>query len=259
VEGDDARFVIPLRRPMDLAATFRLRPAIPGTRVIVDIGGLVVLDQMLAEGWQDHSVALQRQWLVGGMNHAQVRQQVPRTGPGRHRVGGTDVVLPLEMVATSAGKRAGSHARFRIGREEIAVRGRGLAAVTVDPKSGEYAWLGRFDTFGVVGDADEFARRVTALPVGTVVAVAAMDDAATRWTARADHALRLLGAAGGLLRHERWSYALIGAVGASPGQAAEALDPRREVSVAVGRAAGAQVYGVAWARLELRADAVRFR
>ena len=92
------------------------------------------------------------------------------------------------------------------------------------------------------------------LVVGNVgiVAAAAADEASLALGAEAVNALHEIGAAGDLRGGFRWGHAIIGAKGAQPGQAIEAMGAVQPATAAVGGAwrspqVAAAVRRVAWA------------
>jgi hypothetical protein len=131
-----------------------------------------------------------------------------------------------------------------------------MHAATVELPGGDLRYLGVFDTYGDAAAATRLARRIDALPKGSVVLLAAKDEASKRWNKAADDAIRALGGRESLRGRYRWSYALIGVKGARPGQAVEAVANRR-VAVHVGRPPELRTSGVACATLLLARQPAR--
>jgi hypothetical protein len=91
-----------------------------------------------------------------------------------------------------------------------------------------------FDTHADPAAGARLAAWVEGLPSGSIVAGAARDEASMNLSEDAVSALRSLGVAADLRGHFRWGHAFIGATGAPPGSAVEALDGIRPAQAGVG-------------------------
>jgi hypothetical protein len=78
------------------------------------------------------------------------------------------------------------------------------------------------------------AEWLAALPDGTIVAGSVRDEASLSLPEEAVSALRALGVESDVRGKFRWSHAFVGAAGAPPGSAVEALDGIRPAQVSIG-------------------------
>jgi hypothetical protein len=91
-----------------------------------------------------------------------------------------------------------------------------------------------FDVSGDERAAAELVAWIDRWPTGAVILGAVNDEASLKLSGEAVEALRSLGVAMDLRNHFRWSHAFIGAKGAAPGAALEALSLIRPATVALG-------------------------
>ncbi len=104
---------------------------------------------------------------------------------------------------------------------------RGLALLAFD--GDELVLANSYDTFASADDTAAFVQAIAALPEGTLVVVAARDDAATNFTPEGQAALNSVG--GRIVLNDgnnvmvRAAYYCIGRKGLQPGQAIERIDP----------------------------------
>src|SRR5690606_29342457 len=107
VEGAEAVFVVPLRRPAPLRASLWLAPASPGAHVVLELGGTVVLDARLREGWQELEFVVPAAALAAGFNYVKVRQSFAAEPVLAQEVGSTGLLTALEVTLTSDAGREG--------------------------------------------------------------------------------------------------------------------------------------------------------
>jgi hypothetical protein len=157
----------------------------------------------------------------------------PGTPVERHWIGMTGASSPGDLWVRSAGQPYGNEAVIRVNGHEAITTLRGYNLVGLPPE-GRPLRAGRFDTFGDIGAGPRLAAWIGSLPSGTVVAGAIRDEASALLTQEAVDALRALGVGGDLRGRFRESHAFVGAKGAAPGTALEALGPR-PVEILVGR------------------------
>ena len=93
----------------------------------------------------------------------------------------------------------------------------------------------RFDTFADPNESRRLAQFVSALPPGTIVAGAAVDEVSKELKQEAIDALRELGVESDLRFQFRAAHAFIGVKGAQVGQAVERVDARLPANVSVGK------------------------
>lgn len=157
-----------------------------------------------------------------------------RAAEDAYHIGQTGTISPVEITVYSAGKEVGDFGHIYINGEEHSPNGRGYNLVALEPRSGIVLGADRFDTHLDPQASSRLADFVNSLPPGTIVALAAMDEASLNLSEEAVDALRSLGLAGDLRGHFRWSHAGVGVKGAKPGQALEAWSGIRPATVIVG-------------------------
>ena len=79
-EGTDARFVLPLRRPLPLRAHLQLAATGPGAALEIAVGGVAVLTATVEEAWKTHEFTIPAEALAAGFNYVTVTQTPPQTG-----------------------------------------------------------------------------------------------------------------------------------------------------------------------------------
>jgi hypothetical protein len=164
--------------------------------------------------------------------HHGYRRRPDARGPS-YRIGETAVTSPVDMVVESAGQPHGDRASIMVAGRETALNLRGYNLVALD-QSGAVLASVVFDTFGAPAAGRRLAEWVRELPVGTIVAGAVKDEASGRLTADAVRELGALGVVDDLRHRFRESHAFVGAKGAPPGAAIEAMGPR-PVTVTIGQ------------------------
>jgi Interleukin-like EMT inducer len=145
-------------------------------------------------------------------------------GPA-HRIGGTGVPSPVDLVVRSGGQPHGDVASIRIGMGEVAPNRRGYNLVALGAE-GDLRGRMAFDTLADSRASAQLAAWVQALPAGTIVVGAVKDEASAQLGPDAVQALAALGVAGDLRGRYRESHAFVGVKGAPPGSALEGLGPR---------------------------------
>lgn len=154
------------------------------------------------------------------------------------------------VVVQSAGQEVGDFAHVFVGGRDVSPNARGYNVVALTP--GRHPLVAAFDTHLDSAASRQLAAFIAGLPDGTLVAVAAADEASLNLSTEGVAALQTLGAAGDLRGKFRWSHALIGVKGSLPGTALEAMDGLRPVTLALGPtvAAPAVAAGAQWLRFE---------
>ena len=226
-----------LRRHPALRAT--LRPLVSGRDVRQWVEVAVddrVLERVALDGETRAAVRLTPPYRQAEANRITLTYGYARplaAGDPRYRVGATGARSPGDLRVESRGQPFGSHGSIRLNGVELSPDRRGYNLVAVAP-DGQVRGRGRFDTFGDPQASARLAAWVAALPPRTVVAGAVRDEASAQLGDEAVRALQTLGVAGDLRDRFREAHAFVGAVGAAPGTALEALGAR-PVSLAVGR------------------------
>jgi Interleukin-like EMT inducer len=174
-------------------------------------------------------------------------------GPGREArfpVGTTGATSPGHLRVRSGGQAHGDLVSVQLDGAELASPRRGYTLVAWTP-DGRVPTGAVFDTFAQDAACAALSAWIDRLPAGAVVAGAVKDEASARLCSEGVAALRRLGVRGDLRGRFRESHAFVGAKGAAPGQALEALGAH-PVEVEVGRPIGPE--GFELRALELRAD-----
>ncbi len=104
----------------------------------------------------------------------------------------------------------------------------------MDAADGRIIAAAAFDTHLDPAASARLATWVRGLPAGAVVLGAARDEASMNLNAEAVDALRSLGVSGDFRGRFRWGHAFIGATGAAPGTAAEAVGAVRPTQASAG-------------------------
>ncbi len=169
--------------------------------------------------------------------------------------------LPVNVVVESAGLDVGDFAHVYVNGQDVLSDRMGYNVVVLDPETGDVKAVAVFDPVNVPDDSRALADFISALPPGTPVAVAANDTVdlppafgGSRLGAEAVNALRALGAVGDLRGTFRWSHAILGVKGASPGTALEDLSAVRPARVWLGEpfTASHVAAGFAWFQVEVK-------
>jgi hypothetical protein len=131
----------------------------------------------------------------------------------------------ININVKSAGFNVGNTASFTLDGQPVSMSyARGLNVVVIDPTTRQDVWAQTFDTEASSQAGDDFAALIEELPIGFVVGVAVMDEAASRLTDRARRACELIGSALIYNLQYRGSWGLVGQKGAPLGSALEKLD-----------------------------------
>ena len=144
-----------------------------------------------------------------------------------YRIGNTGRFSPVDLAVRNAGHDGGGGVSVRVnGLELTPLEGRGYWAAALDPADGHVLDARRFDTPGTTAEPERLAAFIEEWPAGTIVVAAAMDGPESQLTPRVVGALRSIGGHADLRGTKGWSHVLIGARGAKPGQAVEAVGPK---------------------------------
>jgi hypothetical protein len=251
IQGRRGSWVFASRRSLALQGTIELAAAHEHTRVRMRVNGRAVLVADIGSDWTVYSFTLPEELVSAGVVFVTVEQDLP--APGSFPVGQTGHSLPYEVWVESAGYLFGNRASLRLDDRTTSFSGRGLTLVVLDEQAPKVRATYGFDTFADPAAPQLLKDAIDKLPVGTVVALLAKDEASSQWRPEHDAIIRQLGGNASLAGHYRASYALLGVKGALPGQAQEALNGNGAVSLAVGVSAPDQVRGVAYGTVTLSA------
>jgi hypothetical protein len=230
-------------------------PGRPDTTLRLLLNDELLGEFPLREGLADYQVVVPAaNWRTGANALDVVVDRLARPAevlPPERSIGTTGARAPVDLRVQSAGLLSGNVARIVVNGQQVARDRRGYNLVALDPTSGRVLLSAAFDTFADPTAATRLAETIRQLPAGTIVALAAKDDAATLLTEEAVAALRTAGMTTDLRGAFRASHAAIGVVGAPPGSALEASGPEA-VQLAIGRSPDERTLGLAVARVELR-------
>lgn len=232
-----ARLLVPLNGKRQ---EMRFRAFAPGAGqgLRVEVNGNPVARIDMAAGWMEYRLALPQEAVIQGLNDIWFRfdrlfpaSQV-RLSP--RSIGQTGLDAPANLVVQSAGQEVGDFGHIYIDGRDLSLNGRGYNIVVLDPGSGEVVSRVTFDTHLDAEASRAMAAFLAEVPLGSIVAVAAADEASRLLEGTAVAALQGIGAAGDLRAKFRWGHAIIGVQGTLPGTALEATDWIRPVAVAAG-------------------------
>ena len=146
-------------------------------------------------------------------------------------VSSQDPALPA-IVVRSAGSEVGDFAHIYINGKDAAKNLRGYNVVVLDDYVVETSKV--FDPFASTNESVKMAQFIKEIPAGRTVIVAVRDEASRNLTEDAVNALRSIGATQDLRAKFRWSHAIIGVKGASPGTALESANEIMPAQLVVG-------------------------
>lgn len=184
--------------------------------------------------------------LVAGHNRVQLSfehliplQEIPAR---QQQIGDTSVTAPVPIVVESAGKDVGDLAHIYVNGESVAMNAVGYNVVVIHPRTGEVIVSQNFNTAFEEQASQALADFVKQVPEGFIVAAAGKDT--LDWPAaqggpawlreEAVTALRTIGGTASLRGTFRWSHALLGVKGATPGTALEDVSAIRPARVWAG-------------------------
>ncbi len=224
----------------------------PGQTMAVVVNGQTFGPLDLAEGWGEYELEIPA---TGGLNEFRFRFSrlfpVEEVRLGQYDIGRTGLVSPVSILVESAGQEVGDFGHIYLNGRNVSPEGRGYNLAVIDPTDGAVEAVAHFDTHLDETASQKVADFIKAIPRGRIVAVAVADEASRLLGEEAVGLLSAIGASGDLRGKFRWGQAIIGVKGAQPGQALEALDPLRPVSVLVGAGASEPRLAAAfdWVRL----------
>ena len=241
----DSLIWLPLQHQTQMI-TFRLRGLRDKQSVLVRVNGQKVATIQLSNTWQNYPLRVPASIARDGLNDFvfvtetmplnALRQSSDSTqDKNNYTVGGTGVVSPVDIAATSAGYNAGRFGEIYVAGRNVIDDTRGYHLVAVNPQSGAVDDVGSFDTFADVNESTRLAQFIDQLPRGEIVVGVAIDDVSTKLQQSAVSALKSIGVDNDLRFQFRMGHAFIGVKGAGPGQALERVDGRFPANVAVGK------------------------
>jgi hypothetical protein len=236
-ERDESRMWLPLARA-DYEIKFKLRAATPSQKISVRVNGITINEFAATNEWQDFAVRVPYSVTRDGLNELLFTTYllpVSATRQDNYEIGDTGIVSPVDISVTAAGFDAGRIGEIFVAGKNVIERQRGYTLVALNAQTGAVERSDRFDTFADPNESRRLAQFVAALPRGTIVVGAAVDDVSKELKQEAIDALRELGVESDLRFQFRTAHAFIGVKGARVGQALERVDARLPANVAVGK------------------------
>lgn len=224
--------------PNDAAFSFRAFAPMQNQRVVLNINNRITDAVALRQGWGEYSVrGVDDAWRVG-MNQVvfQFDSRVPVASvrEGTFVIGQTGVTSPVSIVARSAGSEVGDFAHIFINGMDVSPNERGYNLVVIDPQTGTIESHATFDTFISENESARLAQFIGKIPDGKIVIAVVRDEASRFLADDAVSALKTIGATQDLRGKFRWSHAIIGVKGATPGNALEFASETWPAQVVIG-------------------------
>lgn len=232
-----ARILLPLDdAPYQM--TFRLRGAHADQHVSLRVNGQDVAQWSLTDSWNEYKAIIPQAALRDGLDEFRFVTDTTtpdKAVPDDRTIGNTGIVSPVDITATGAGFDAGKFGEIYIAGKNVIPNTRGYHLVAINPRTGNVDGVGNFDTFADMTASKQLSDFVAALPLGEIVAGAAIDDASQKLSGDALSALRTLGVSGNLRKQFRAGHAFVGIRGSAEGQAVEDLNGAIPATVTIGK------------------------
>jgi len=222
------------------AKTMSFRLWTPGARQVlrVEANGHALPALELAEGWGEYEIDLPVETLRPGLNRFELRFSrlfpAGKVMPEGSPLGSSNINVPANILVKSGGQEIGDFGHIYVNGRNVSPEEIGYNIVLLSPETGAVIDRRSFNTFASAEASQQLADWVTAVPTGTIAAVAVRDEASMHLSEPAVQALRSLGLQGDLRDRFRWSHAAIGAKGLAPGQALEDIQSIRPATVKLG-------------------------
>jgi hypothetical protein len=239
-ERRTARLLVPMNgQPQRV--TLRAYSAQAGQTLSLEANGQAAGTIEIDSGMGDYTACLPATLVHAGLNEVRLRfggtQATSKVKFLPRAIGQTGSDSPVNLVVQSAGLEVGDFGLIYVDGHQVSPNTRGYNVVALDPQTGAVVDAVAFDTHLDAAASQALADYIERLPVGTIVAVAAADEASRLLGQEAVDALRSIGASGDLRGRFRWGHAIIGVRGAPPGSALEATGWMRPVTLSVGEGA----------------------
>jgi hypothetical protein len=250
------RLLVPLNgEPQQMA----FRAYVPGSSLTLtlELNGTVVAQLEMPPGWQEYEVQLPAETVRAGLNEVWLCFDhlipAPQVGLSSRPIGHTGAQSPVNVVVYSAGQEVGDLGHIYVNGEDVSLNQRGYNIAVLQPGTGDVEQRASFDTHMDPNASRDLVAFLNAVPPGSIVAVAAADEASRLLSQEAVAALSRIGAQGNLLDRFRWGHAIIGVQGAPPGSALEAMEGTRPVAVVAGDGLTEPQAGAAFATISFTA------
>jgi|GEM_PF-1142051 len=245
-ERDESRLWLPLSQG-EYEIKFKLRAPNTSQKISVRVNEVLIKELTVTNEWDDYEVRIPYSAARNGLNELLFTTYLSPISTMRqdnYNIGDTGIVSPVDISVTASGFDAGRLGEIFVAGKNVitsfdsaALRSgrRGYTLVALNAQTGAVERSDRFDTFADPNESRRLAQFVAALPPGTIVAGAAVDDVSKELQQVAIDALRELGVESDLRFQFRAAHAFIGVKGAQPGQAVESVDARLPANVSVGK------------------------
>lgn len=233
-ERDESRLWLPLTQG-EYDIKFKLRAAAPAQKISLRINGQLAREFIAADSWNDYSIRVSAKDGLNELLFATYQLPLSAVHQDDYTIGETGIVSPVDISVTASGFDAGRLGEIFVTGRNVIERRRGYTLVALNARTGAVERSDRFDTFADPNESRRLAQFVAALPRGTIVAGAAVDEVSKELQQEAIDALRELGVESDLRFQFRAAHAFIGVKGAQPGQAVERVDARLPANVSVGK------------------------
>jgi hypothetical protein len=204
----------------------------------VEINGHTLPWIQMTPGWSEYQITLPADAVHEGLNevrlHFRTLSPASQARVSSRTVGQTGLQSPVNLVVQSAGLEVGDFGHIYVNGSDVSPNQRGYNVAVLHPETGEVVQTGVFDTHMEEAASQALSDLIAAVPHGYIVAVAAADEASRLLSPEAVTALQSIGATGDLRNRFRWGHAIVGVKGSAPGNALEAMDWIRPVTLAVG-------------------------
>ena len=212
-----------------------------GQQLSVEVGGQSIQRLDMASGWTRYEVTLPAKALHPGLNEIWLRFETLYPAAQVHvssrAIGETGLTSPVNLVVRSAGLEVGNFGHIYVDGEDISPNERGYNIALLHPQTGDVIQTASFDTHLDPEGSQALADFLISVPPGTIVAVAAADEASRLLGQEAVDALLGIGASASLKDRFRWGHAIIGIQGMPPGTASETLGWMRPITLTAGEGA----------------------
>ncbi len=250
------RLLVPLNGK-EQRTTFQAYAPQEGQELTLEVNGQPIQRLDMASGWTEYQVTLPESAVHAGLNEIWLRFERLYSASQVHMssraIGETGLAAPVNLVVQSAGLEVGNLGHIYVDGEDISPNKRGYNVALLHPQTGDIMQTAGFDTHLDPGASQALADFLTSAPPGTLVAVAAADEASRLLGQQAVDALRGIGATADLRDRFRWAHAIIGVQGTAPGTAAEAMGWMRPLALTAGEGATGPNLAAAFGRITFTA------
>lgn len=229
--------LLPLNRPGSVKLRLRARAVRPGTRVELRFNGRALGVRPLSpDRWTAISAEAPASVVRRGINRLDLIHHMPPQPEPTRAIGSTGVVAPRDVAAISGGVRGGRFCELWLAGHRLPCERYGINVALID-SAGELLDQRGFAVADHPVLYRHLARYLRRFPRGTIVLLATRGRRVGRYFGggAGAAALAAIGARTDLAAIGDGGYAAIGAIGAPPGTALEAMRDRGHARRSVGR------------------------